>query len=456
MSQALITFVLLIFININFAWAWPPTYGAEFEFFHPNLTWNLENINGPEALQAKAEFMHQIQEDCLASGCKVDKIGGKFSVDYRVTLPNGWWFIVSHDPAVIEITTKPSTLAELRQNTENINQFIFKSARKAKFRVHRDDNAHFNFGVQSAFDNDPKEFLKFFVDYQNNTHLSLGTLGQDFYNAPPLSIQKEEQRIALAAIVTEVNAGKYGSIAEVSKAVMKRVYTSTYDKELQNSVHYQSIGLKYITKEKLVKPSFESLEVQALLNLIPFVDFTKPHDQPIELRAAWSQTSAEHFIKIAELVEARVAFLKKQSSSVVYLKSNRKEINTWREAKTRFYIYVTETGLDFKRYNSLLPLDGRSSELSEFLDKSLPIRERAEALRYYADLISQSQWFRDYSKDLILAGHLETEPRFKSFLAKINEIEKTKVSSSGASSSKSCSNLFVQKSFINRFLNLLK
>lgn len=424
MSQSRVTLILAFILISTFSWAGPITYGAEFEFFHPKLTWDDKGTHGESAIQAKKEFMHQVRERCAAaSGCRIETISGKFTPDFKVTLANGWWFIVSHDPAVIEIATKPSTLKELRDNRDFINHFIFGSARAAKFYVNHRDNAHFNFGALSAFDNQPRELMKFFLDYHNNIHLGLGTLGQDLNNAPPLSYLKAEQREALTRIMQKVESNQFKTIPQLTEAIMKEVYTETYNKEFGRPVHFQALGLKYLTEYNMKRPFANSIELQALLSLIPFADFSTVRDQPMEMRAVWSQTSAEHFIKVAELIEARVDFLKKQSGPLVYLNSKRKEINSWQEAKTRFYIYVTETGLDFDKYKNLLPKEARQVEMSEFLNEALPIRERAKALRYYTDLIGTSQWFRDYAMTLILEGHLEEQAHFKEILNRIIKVE---------------------------------
>ncbi|MBC7421425.1 MAG: hypothetical protein H7328_11925 [Bdellovibrio sp.] len=416
--------MLFIFLTLsfNFSWAWPPTYGAEFEFFHPKLDWDKKTIRGPEAMKAKAEFMEQIYIACKTAGCTVTEISGKFTTDYRVTLKNSWWFVVSHDPSVIEVTTKPSTLAELKENKENINSLIFKPARNAKFTVHHSDNAHFNFGGLSAFDNDPREFMKFFLDYHNNSHLGLGTLGQDLSNAPPLSYLGKDQRLALKTIAAEVEQGKFKTLAEVTTAIMQRVYTKTYDPDFADPVHFQAIGLKYLKQNNMRKPYTEIIELQVLLDLIPFVDFSTVVDRPVELRAVWSQTSAEHFIKVAELIEGRLAFLKTQTGPLVYQSSERKKINTWQEANTRFYIYVVEAGLDFKKFKSLLPKEALDYEFSEFLNEDLPLRERVESLRYYTDLIDISSWFRSYSENLIRTGGFENEPHIRTILQKIIKV----------------------------------
>lgn len=410
-------FILILALSA-IAWAWPPTYGAEFEFFHPRLTWDTDTIRGPEAQQAKREFMRQIELACQSAGCTIRAVDGKFTTDFLVTLRNGWWFKVTHDPGVIEVTTKPSTLTELNQNKTQIEELIFRSARAGRFTVHRTDNAHFNLGALSAFDNDPKKFMHFFVDYHNNNHLALGTLGQDFDNAPPLSALGADQREALIRLTERVNRGEFSSVAEIAEAIRTQVYTRSYH-ESWGAVHYQALGIKYLTSDNMRQPITSSIELQALLNLVPFVNFTRDRDQPLEIRAAWSQASMDQFIRIAELIEARIGFLNSRNTPVTYFPSERTAISSWQEAKTRFYIYVVESGLDYSRYNSLLPRAARGAPLSEFLQPNLPAAQRVHSLRYYKDLINTSEWFRQYSERLISETGLHQHPVARDILQRL-------------------------------------
>lgn len=167
------------------------------------------------------------------------------------------------------------------------------------------------------------------------------------------------------------------------------------------------------------QPITSSIELQALLNLVPFVDFTRDRDQPIEIRAAWSQASIDQFIRIAELIEARIGFLNAKTGPVVYFPSERTSISSWQEAKTRFYIYVVESGLDYARYNVLLPRAARGVPLSEFLQEGLSPTQRVRSLRYYKDLINTSEWFRQYSERLINETHLHHDSVARDILQRL-------------------------------------
>jgi hypothetical protein len=415
-------YAVLILFFVSVSRAWPPTYGAEFEFTYKNTEWDADEMASPLALQIKERFFKAITEECLKIKCVIHELRGKYGFDYKITLPHGWWFVISHDPSVIEIKTKPSTMAELVHNKNNINHYIFEVARRAGFHVNHDDTAHFNFGVLSAFGEDLKLFLRFFVDYQNQTHLAIGSLGKDFENAPPLSVLKKEQRDALQKIVDEVETGQFQSLPVLSQAIIDRVYTHIYDPSFISSRtslrHYQSIGLKYIVPGNMRRPFRDSIELDALLRFFK-LDLSTPIDQPLELRAVWAQPNAETFIKVAELIEARIKYLSQQTGRIQYLASRRQQIKSMSELKTRFYVYVVESGLSYPRYNSLLPAQVRRTELAVFLREDLAIEKRLRSLNQYRDLLPLSEWFRSYAEKLIRSANMELQKKHQMYLYKI-------------------------------------
>jgi hypothetical protein len=366
----------LAFIFTFSAWAWPPTYGAEFEFYKPGVTWGETNYNGKEALKTKAEFTELVRQAC--GGCREMIVRGKFGDHVRFIFPSGFWLTVTHDLGVIEILTKPATLEELRAVQPELDRVLFKAAKAGGFRIDREDTAHFNFGAKSAFGNNPKEFLRFFVDYQNHAHLALGSLGQDLHNAPPLSALTEAQRQALQLVIEQTEAGRFKTISEVADEIRRKVYTQTYDPAFGDPIHYQALGLKYLTYNNL-----------------------KEGDRPVELRAVWAQPNTGHFIRVAELIEARLAYLKQKQEPIVYKPQSLVEIPTWEESATRFYVYVVETGLDFEKFKMLLPREAREAGLADFLNEDVALDVRIKSLTEYQDLISISSWFRHYAEQLI-------------------------------------------------------
>jgi hypothetical protein len=369
------------------ALAWPPTYGAEFEFYHPMMKAATFNRGEDPILgQAKLFYVDHIKKICEQKGCVVEKVDGKWwtmtdkdqAADYKVIMPDGWWFKISHDPGCVEITTKPSTLQELRAQRKIMDEMIFDSARAIGFRIQPMETAHFNIGIKAAFDNDPKEFLRFFVDYHNHPELVQGVLGDDINNAPSLAVLGQDQRGALKKLVSEVNAKNDFTLGSLAAAITGRVYTKSYNPEWGGAYHYQAVGLKYVNALSLAGNN----------------------DKPMELRATWNQKDAEHFIKVAELLEARFQFLKKQNTKIVY-SGTRKQNFTTTEMVTRFYFYVTEMGLSYARYRELLPHYLRSVPFDVVLDEQAPMRDRLQNLKAYSDMLAFSPGFREYAQQLL-------------------------------------------------------
>lgn len=378
-----------------------PTYGAEFEFYHKEFEWGNDDCRGPVAEAAKKKFVANVTARCKTLGCTVEKVSGKWSPDFKVTFADGWWFKISHDPAVIEITTKPSTIAELSARRELIDDAIFKTAKKDGFYTDMENTAHFNIGAKSAFGNKAIDLMRFFVDYQNHPELALGALGDDLGNAPPLSVLGADQRQVLLDVINDVETGKIKGVGEVAEAITRRVYTRSYYPEWGGANHYQAVGLKYVKAADLANG-----------------------DRPLELRSMWSQPNMGHFIRIAELVEARIAMLNKQEGLIYYDRSAREEIRSWSELKTRFYVYVRETGLQFEPYQRLLPKEAQQADLADFTNESLSIEKRLKSLEAYKDILNNSEWFREYAHQLIRQGHAQGYHGSDRLLSKIVEGQK--------------------------------
>lgn len=170
------------------AGAWPPTYGAEFEVTRDDLEpFDPKKDVASETNVKKAQmlFVEEMVKRCKISKCRIQKVEASWDQDYKVIYPDGWWFKISYDPACVEFTFKPSTLEELKKQAPLINDQIFQTAKDLGFRVQEGGVAHVNIGVRSSFGDDPKKFLRFFVDYANHADLALGSLGKDIYKHRP-------------------------------------------------------------------------------------------------------------------------------------------------------------------------------------------------------------------------------------------------------------------------------
>lgn len=399
-------FILLILFTLNasWSWAWPPTYGAEFEIGTAGLAIAGKNFDYKtyppgESLEKREqmEYVAHMRERCVSLGCKVVEVAGKWDSDFRVEYADGWWFKISYDPGCIEITFKPSTLATLREKAALINDHIFKTGRDLDMTAPVQKMNHFNMGIRSSFDDSPKEFMKFYIDYANHPELTLGGLGHDIYNAPPLSLLSREQRKVLQNIVQSVNNGDYEKIAQVTQAIQRDVYTKSYFEPWGGADHYQAFGLKHVNKA--------NLDVQ---------------DAPFELRSMYAQPDAETFIKIAELMEARVRFLKNSSQPLIYTE-NSKESFSPEQIKTRLYVYVEESGLKFKDYEFFLRENVSRAEIGALVKKDARVQDRLQAVLDYSDLLLTSPYARKNALEILAHPEAKDHPLVEQIKAQLRK-----------------------------------
>lgn len=342
--------MIFLFIGMSeAAWAWPPTYGAEFELSNDAML-DAESYSSSMSKarvedKAKLKLYQKILEKCPTYGCKATEAYGKHgtSKDITIQFADGWWFRLSHDPGVIEVMTKPATIEELRARQAVIDDLLFETARKLGLtgtpRKNGPVAGHFNFGLRSAFGDDTELFLRFFVDYANRPFLALGALGYDTLNAPPLLFLEKAAHEELEKIISEFEKKKQSkrpmSLMTLGKQILARVYKYSYDPEVRaDGDHYQAFSIKKL-------PSM-----------------SKDKDMPGELRAIYAQNSMADFILMAELFEARLAYLKKQSGPIVLNMPTQREYSS-EELVEHFKKYLDEAGLDYKRYKALLPLELR-------------------------------------------------------------------------------------------------
>jgi len=396
--------LLLTVLFSGFAWAWPPTYGPEFEFTTQKLKdgyTDLKTSSKQDSLEDRAhqEFAAYLEESvCPQMDCVVKKVRGKWnSSDYKVEFSDGWFFTVSFDPMVVEITFKPLTLAGLYEKRDLIQTAIFQSAKE--FGLITDQSVtsgHFNVGVKSATKNKAENFLRFFVDFANHPELSLGVLGEDWNNAPTLSFLKESQRQALQQLIEKQRGPeRFKKIAELTRYIQDFVYTHTRN-ENWGPEHYQAMGLKQINKANL-----------------------DSRDAPFELRAVRGQRNVDEFILLAELFEARLAFLNAQIGKPILYDQISRTIYNERELRTRFYIYITEMGLPFEKFEPLMPENLRKISVDPMFVGKNP-KLALESIERYWDLLVHSEFVRNRVREILMDPKNLKEPLRNLILARIN------------------------------------
>ncbi|MCM2281213.1 MAG: hypothetical protein NDI61_05130, partial [Bdellovibrionaceae bacterium] len=307
-----------------------PTFGPEFEFTNDELE-NAYSVAVEESWAAR--MIQVIERKCAPLSCRVEWHRGKHRVrEARFVFPDGFWFNVSVDPKVIEVQAKPQTLTELRRRSQFLEEMVFESAREVGLRPKPHRAGHFNIGLMSAFNGDPDEFLKFFLDYSTHAELASGILRENFRTAPPLAVMSTGQINALNRILEARRAGRLPTI----KSVIERIVREVYFKNLATFA---------------MEPPSHNQAINLDAAMVP--DFPQT-DKQLEIRAVRAQSSAHEFVLLAELFTARMRFLKTRPLPNQYDRPTIQDAS-WTEKVEAFRQYVAETGLDPERFMSLVP-----------------------------------------------------------------------------------------------------
>jgi hypothetical protein len=306
------------------------TIGGELEFVRPSgHKSTVRGLQGYEVQMAR-RFASVLRARCARLGCTEKIVPGKFGRESRFVF-NGFWIQVSYDPNVVEILTKPLKLSRVKQLAPRMQEAIFETARLAGLETSPRRAGHFNFGARSSFENDSELFLKFVIDYSNRPQLASGVLRSlNLATAPPLAALSIAQKQALDDIARLPRLSQL-SIADVAEMLTNDVFykSAREDMDFETAVHNQALGLKKVRNARWWL------------------------DQPLEVRAVRSQRSIEDFILLGELFESRIAYLRSRPLERVSMESR---IDfTHAELEQSFRSYVEESGLDWNRFQTLMP-----------------------------------------------------------------------------------------------------
>lgn len=307
----------------------PITFGPEIELSNKDLKRDVVGDSGSFLRLREAKWANslvkEIKKTC-GSFCRYEKVLGKYGLETRVYFKNGFYFQISWDPTVVEIIMKPSSLKEFRANADDIEKYLYAPAARLELKGADNLGGHVNIGLNSAFGEDAELFLRYFIDYANHPELALGVFAYDIYNGPPLSVLKSEQRSALNDTVAKFYVKKFKNPTEVILDIQRNVYTHSY--KWDRPQHYQSVGLESIPSETLNR-------------------------RRIEHRSVRGQKSFQDFLLMAELIELRHTYLKKNKNKIIYLKSD-EDFFLYQRQMNLFWVYTQELGVNYEKYVSLL------------------------------------------------------------------------------------------------------
>jgi hypothetical protein len=364
-------------------------FGAEYELTNKEMLehgtvsgFGMTAPTSPERKAADALFA-AIMARC--PDCDVQTVRGKNGDEKRIGF-DGWWFQISYDPSCVEILDLKSSLKVRRELATKINRVLFGAAFEdcKLFTDYETGAGHVNFSANTAFGTNVDLFLEYFADFSNHPQLSMGGLGEDYSNAPALAFLQDKKKQALVKILADARENKVRSVAEAAKRIQNEVYTWTTDNPPAAAYHYQAIGLK-----KLNDPSFPEV------------------DAPVELRAMYPQDSEDAFIRVGEIIERRIQFLKSQPRRLTYLDvSVPAEGFTYQDIVDNYYKYLTEMGLDWETYRTTMHPEFKDFEPGDFVTGNIHwTASYAKSLLRFTPYLQTSKWVRDR------VYHAFTDPR---------------------------------------------
>ena len=275
-------------------------------------------ING-----AMNKWLKHIAQRC-GQGCRI--VGNKIHVG------QDFWFELHNDPWVIEVTAEAKDSDDLRRRelAAKYQDMIWESAAEVGLRPHaRVGGGHMHFDIESHFGSNALLFRNFVVDLINHPELYMGILSLDYLNAPPLAIQKAEQRQALKALLRRFDEGKM-TIKEFKTAMNSEVYFSTYVTDMPHPRYYPD---KY-----------------QVGNL--------KHAETIEIRGNRPQTSFEHYMRLVDLFEKRIDYLAQFKTAIPYVEKD----------YSKLVAYKTVRSMEF--YGTLVPVETILSESKRFIEET--------------------------------------------------------------------------------------
>ena len=322
------------------AWSLGPvTFGAEFTFFNPK---DMTTNNGWEKVLL-------IMEQHLIVAQQFDE---RFSFDRKSKTfrsPNGWWFSVGPDPAVMEVQSMPATVEVWKRYKDDIQDAIFASAANGGFvPAMFQGGGHINLGT-NVFEGNDLLLRNFVVDLINHNELFMGVFNYDLRNARPFQLLTPYQQKMVYEVIARFDKGEYGN-ATGQMRFLKSVHAAM-DSKKRVAICLDDVGM---------------------------------HPQSrIEFRGVRPQASVDVWIRQIDLFYHRLQYLEKITEPIPIrwkvplfafdeTESARHDLNPPLDpqaALQAFYEYVTESGLKWQDHTDYLwPRWITDGEVAKFED----------------------------------------------------------------------------------------
>lgn len=321
--------------------------------FGPELTFTNDRILKSETLDRKEELIAvagPIKRICSKTGkCTVEL--GLFGEIKSLQIHEGPTLYFTADPGVIEIKATPQTLKEWSRHKEIIQEALFDAFAEIGVKPHEREGAgHLNIGLH-YFEKHPMALRNFIVDFYNHEGVGtvLNSLEANREDAPYLSQMKKIETQYVEKSFRK-NLEALDKIENLKAQDVAAAFGPTITK-----VKYRALGIRE------TKFWYGTGSVPLGLS----IHDTISSSSRLEVRVLRPQASMADFIKVMEIFEARIQYLKKFRSPIEL--NPVRPINDGWVALGQFADYLKEAGLDWKNYKSLMPAVWRDLPEQNFI-----------------------------------------------------------------------------------------
>lgn len=239
-------------------------------------------------------------KECESGGCRVEKTEIKGNLAFKVSFADGWWFEVSQDPCVLEVTWKHEYIAETAARSEVINKYIFQMAKQIGLETHdRTGGGHVNLDRATGFGGNDLLFRNFLVHRASHPELAWGIFGNHLGNSPPILALKSESLIAFGNAIRDFDF--YGHDSDwLAEQINLKVYTNhpADDSQFIRRRHFLSR-----------RPDPADLQHYQDIGLESFSAPTPIDQQRIDLRGFRPQDSLATYLDEAEFLQLELTYL---------------------------------------------------------------------------------------------------------------------------------------------------
>ena len=363
-------------------------FGPEFTLRHndqggPFSKVGLGHSDGQKAEDAVVAAWHAAMDSrCKErqNGCRVEILANKRGVEVRYEKQEkhpAFSYRMEFDQGVLEFTMTPMSPAQIRSAKEIIQRDIFETGKNLSVNWQNKTETrpftpaltagggHVHMDIHSSFNDSALQLRNMVVDLENHPAMFLGGISFGHQESPVALEPKESQKI-------------FRSQLSEFDGLLKR--NEAGDTPQTQVVHLASI-LSGVRPPALERQSHQQKSHLANLHHLAFLSDLKDESgvpYTLEIRGLNPQKDAETYALQTELFLARARYLERthkepiaytgkiQDEDIAKLKANPTDqflspekikknpfINK-QQSVDEFYDYVTEAGLDWKKYKPLL------------------------------------------------------------------------------------------------------